>query len=160
MSFSSNAEFDANQVNLASRSTAQKNLARLQAYDAIISCLYTGGYSVSTIVAAATYYNYLKILEIRLTALSLIEGGGASETMGSETTYKEWVEKAQKQLDNLCAGKTALTNSNTSAVIEPPSFSTPGIVTDGRQRGVDITDPLDWREAEPLNEDLAFEEED
>lgn len=159
MSFSTNVEFDANQVNLASRSADQKNLARLQSFDQIVGCLYQGGYGVAAIVADAANYPFLKHLEIRLIALSLIEGGGASETMGLKTTYLEWVKKAQKMLDALCAGMTALTNSDTGVVIEPPKHSTPGIVTDGRQRGVDITDPLEWREVEPLNDDLDFEEE-
>lgn len=159
MSFSTNAEFDANQVNLASRTEPQKNLARLQSFDQIVGCLYSGGYGVAAIVADAANYPFLKHLEIRLTALSLIEGGGASELMGSKDTYSEWVKKAQKILDALCAGMIALTNSSTAVVIEPPAHSTPGIVTDGRQRGVDITAPEFWREAEPLNDDLIFEEE-
>lgn len=156
MSFSTNAEFDVNQPGLASCTTAQKDLARLQAYDSIVSCLYSGGYGVSAIVAAAEYYQILKHLEIRLTALSLIEGGGASELMGGDkSTYSTWSKKAEETLDKLCAGKLALTNSNTSVTIAPPKHSCPGIITDGREPGVDLTDPLYFQKTETLNDDVS-----
>lgn len=162
MAYATLAQFKANQVNLAGTGDSLITLSLNATGARITSCLYSGGYSVTAIdaaIVAGAVYDLLVLLNIRLAALDLMSGGGVSTYSGAnENTYKSWSAGTKSLLDMICAGKAAITNSGTGDDITPPQADFAGIVSDTREAGIDIIDPLLWEDCDPVDADYTSTE--
>ena len=165
MAWATLAQFKTNQPNLASTGDTIIPTSLNYAGSQIMGCLYKGGYNVSaleTAIAAGAVYDLLVLLNIRLAALDLMDGGGTSSFQGAqENTYTRWRDWCEKTLEMICTGNAALTNSGTGDDVAPPAYERVGIVSDSRETGIDILiDPLSWPEGDTLNSDLSGLEDD
>jgi hypothetical protein len=157
MAWATLAQFKENQVNLANTGDPLITLSLNATADQITSCLYSGGYAVSTLeaaVVAGAVYDLLVLLNIRLAALDLMDGGGTSTMSGAnENTYKARRNWCEKWLEKLCAGDLGLSNSGTGDDVVPPTADREGIIDDDREVGMDLTDPVTWENGDPVNAD-------
>jgi len=159
MAWATLAQFKLNQVNLAGTGDPLITLSLNATGARITSCLYSGGYSVSAMeafVTAGAVYDLLVLLNIRLAALDLMAGGGVSARSGAkEKTFLAWKEQTEMLLEAICAGQAAIDNSGTGDSIAPPNQDLSGFVSDDREAGVDLIDPLLWQDGTPLDSDYT-----
>lgn len=162
MAWATLAQFKVHQVNLATTGDPLITLSLNAAAAQIDSCLYSGGYSPVTMkanVVAGAVYDLLMLLNIRLAALDLMAGGGVSARSGAkEKTFLSWQKSTEAILESVCSGQAAITNSGTGDDIAPPQSSLTGMVTDTREAGIDLTDPLIWEDVDPLDSDYTTTE--
>ena len=157
MAYATLIQFKANQVNLADTGDALITLSLNASGSRITSCLYSGGYSVSVLeaaIVAGAVYDLLQLLNIRLAALDLMAGGGVSSRSGAkEKTFLAWQASTEMLLESICSGLVALDNSGTGGNVAPPNQSLSGFVSDSRESGIDLIDPLLWQEVDPVDAD-------
>ena len=163
MAWATLAQFKDNQVNLADTGDPIIYLSLNAAGARITSCLYSGGYSVSAMgafVVAGAVYDLLVLLNIRLAALDLMVGGGVSARSGAkEKPYIAWTKSTEMILESICAGQAAIGNSGIGDNIAPPNQDMSGFVSDDREAGVDLIDPLLWIETAPVDADYTVTDE-
>lgn len=159
MAWATLAQFKANQVNLANTGDALITLSLNATAAQITSCLYSGGYAVTTLqaaVVAGAVYDLLVLLNIRLAALDLMAGGGVSTRSGAkEKTYVSWQKSTEMILKTICSGMAAISNSGTGDDIAPPQADFAGIVSDSREAGTDLIDPLLQDDVDPVDSDYT-----
>lgn len=159
MAWATLAQFKANQVNLADTGDALITLSLNATGAQITSCLYSGGYSpvaMEAFVVAGAVYDLLVLLNIRLAALDLMDGGGVSSYSGAnENTFKAWQASTAALLESICKGMAAISNSGTGDDIAPPQADFAGIVSDSREAGTDLIDPLLQNDVDPVDADYT-----
>lgn len=159
MAWATLAQFKANQANLATTGDPLITLSLNATGAQIMACLYSGGYSVAAMnafVAAGAVYDLLVLLNIRLAALDLMAGGGVSSRSGAkERTFLGWQKSTEMILESICSGQAAITNSGTGDDIVPPQSTLTGFVSDTREAGIDLIDPLLWDEVDPVDADYS-----
>ena len=164
MAWATIAQFKANQINLAGDNSAAANAMITLSLNAtgsqITACLYSGGYSpVAMAAVSGAVYDLLVLLNIRLAALDLMAGGGVSSYSGAnENTFKMWQDGAASILESICSGQAAISNSGTGDDIAPPQSSLTGMVSDSREAGIDLIDPLLWEDVDPIDSDYTVTE--
>jgi len=96
------------------------------------------------------------LLNIRLAALDLMAGGGVSSFSGAnENTFKMWQVGTDAILESICSGMAAIDNSGTGDDVTPPNSSLTGMVSDTREMGIDLIDPLLWENVDPMDADYT-----
>ncbi len=157
MAWATLAEFKVHQVNLATTGDASITLSLNATAAQITACLYSGGYSpvaMAAFVTSGAVYDLLVLLNIRLAALDLMVGGGVSARSGAkEKTYVTWTASTTAILESICSGQAAIANSGTGDDIAPPQATLSGFVSDTREAGIDLIDPLLWDDVDPVDAD-------
>lgn len=112
------------------------NLFLESAYSEILGALTFGNYPVSTVTSGS--YPTLILLQVHLTAMSILEGGFTSEVSFQNKSYLTWSKTTQDKMIELKRGRLYLAGSGSSPNISPPWCGIPVIQADGRTKDLDL----------------------